>query len=48
MPDFPGCQRLRAPALFVLLVAVAFAAPAREDEILIPASISATSTMWRW
>jgi hypothetical protein len=34
MPDFPGRQRLRAPALFVLLVAVASAAPAREDQIL--------------
>jgi hypothetical protein len=28
MPDFPGRQRLRAPALLVLLVAVAYAAPA--------------------
>ncbi|HEY2341045.1 MAG TPA: hypothetical protein VGH75_10980 [Steroidobacteraceae bacterium] len=35
MPDFPGRPRLRAPALFVLLVAVASAAPAREDQILI-------------
>ncbi|HKF98289.1 MAG TPA: hypothetical protein VKB20_08535 [Steroidobacteraceae bacterium] len=29
MPDFPGRSRLRAPAFFVLLVAVACAAPAR-------------------
>ncbi|HXI67288.1 MAG TPA: hypothetical protein VNH41_05070, partial [Steroidobacteraceae bacterium] len=47
MPDSPGRPRLHAPALFVLLVAVASAAPAREDQILILGNPAGTQTATR-
>ena len=47
MPDFPGRPRLRAAALFVLLVAVVSAAPAREDQILILGNPAGTQTATR-
>jgi hypothetical protein len=47
MPNVPGRPRLRAAALFVLLVAVASAAPARAYQILILGNPAGTQTATR-